>query len=169
MTEWKFCPECARPLEDRESSSGEVHPACPDGHFTFYNNPDVSATGIVEREDGKYLVLFRNIEPSLGEPELPGGFLNVGEGAEEAFVREIKEETGLDVEIVDYVGSFPSVYGETGIETVNVGYLAKVVGGEWKLSEESKRADWVGRDGFPPMAHADDQAMVDAFRKRGRS
>lgn len=168
MTDWRYCPQCAKLLVRKEERPGEVHPTCPDGHFTFYDNPDVAAGGIVER-DGKYLVLQRNIEPSKGKWELPGGFLNSGEGAEDAFKREVKEETGLEIEIVGYIGSFPSVYGSTGLKTVSVGYHAKVVGGTWKLSDESKQAKWVGLDEFPEVAHADDRRAIKMFITQQRT
>lgn len=166
MTEWKYCPQCAKPLERKKHQTGETFPTCPDGHFTFYDNPSVTAGAIIER-DGKFLVLRRNIEPNKGKWEIPGGFVNAGEGAEDALRREIEEETRLRITDLRYIGSFPSVYGNTGIKTVSVAYHAKTGGGTddgaLKLSDEIKEPRWVGLDGFPKMAHADDQQAVDAF------
>jgi 8-oxo-dGTP pyrophosphatase MutT (NUDIX family) len=162
MTDWNYCPQCAKPLKQTEHQTGESFPTCPDGHFTYYGSPDPSASAIIE-QDGKYLVLQRNIQPNKGKWEIPGGFINAGDGAEETVIREAEEETGLTIKITGYIGSFPSVYGDTGLKTVNVAYRATVTGGEFKLSGESKGYRWVGLDEFPEMAHADDQQTVDRF------
>lgn len=170
MTDWKYCPQCTKPLQPKVDQTGEAFPTCPEGHFTFYDNPSMIAGAIVER-NGKYLVLRRNIKPNKGKWEIPGGFVDAGEGAEETVIRELEEETGLKVQIEGYVGSFPSVYGDTGIKTTCVTYHAKVTGGTWSLSEEAQEARWVDLDGFPKMAHMDDQQAVGAFAaiQRGRS
>ncbi len=162
MTDFRYCPQCAKPLERQEHQNGEAFPGCPDGHFTHYDNP-AAVAGAVVRQDGKYLVLKRAQEPSKGKWEIPGGFINAGETAEETIIRELKEETGLDVRIVRYIGSFASVYGETGTRTVGTSYLAEPTGGTFALSDESEEHRWVGLDEFPEMGHADDQQAVDAF------
>lgn len=162
MTEFNYCPQCRAELVVTEGAGGESHPSCPKGHFTYYANPPAAASGVIEK-DGKYLVLQNAHEPSKGQWEIVGGFIQAGEGAEEALVREAKEETNLDVEILSYIGSFASVYGETGIKTVSVAFHTKVTGGELRISPESSDHRWVGLNEFPPMAHRDNQEAVKAF------
>ncbi|MEX1113483.1 MAG: NUDIX hydrolase [Patescibacteria group bacterium] len=168
MTDFRYCPQCTKPLEHRTHQNGETFPTCPDGHFTHYDNPSPVAGAII-RQDGKYLVLKRNIEPSKGKWEIPGGFINAGETAEEAVIRELREETGLEVRIIRYIGSFASVYGDTGTRTVSTAYLVEPAGGTFALSGESQEHRWVGLDEFPEMAHADDQQAVDAFVAQERA
>ena len=56
--------------------------------------------GIVLDDDGRLLMIQRGTEPDLGRWSLPGGRVELGETDEEAAVREVREETGLDVEVI---------------------------------------------------------------------
>ncbi len=162
MTDFCYCPECMKELVPQLSQDKVRRPACPDGHFIKYDDPTPTA-GAILRRDGKYLVLKRGIEPRKGEWELPGGFLDSGETAESAVVRELREETGLTCRIIRYIGSFASVYGDTGIVTVSTVYLTEPAGGTFRLSHESAGHRWVGLDGFPELAMADDRQAVERF------
>jgi NAD+ diphosphatase len=164
MTEYRYCPQCAKPLKDSVGLGEETHPACPDGHFTYYDNPAPTAGALVEK-DATYLSLRRAHEPNKGEWELPGGFMQPGETAVETIVRELREETGLVVEPIRFLGTFPSVYGQTGQKTVGVGYLCRVTGGTFQLSKESLEHRWFSLDDLPEMALPDDRAVVEEFRK----
>lgn len=76
----------------------------------WYNNPAV-ATSIALVKDGKILLAKRKIEPEKGKWDILGGFVDSGESIEESVVREMKEETNLDVEIEEYLGSVSDIYG----------------------------------------------------------
>ena len=67
-----------------------------------YKNPAPTTNIIVEHEN-KILLLKRNTEPYLGKFALPGGFVDYDEQVEVAAVREVKEETGVDIEVIDQV------------------------------------------------------------------
>ena len=54
-------------------------------------------------------------EPAKGTLDLPGGFVDMGETVEQGMIREIKEETGLDVEEIQYLFSSPNVYMYSGM------------------------------------------------------
>ncbi len=88
---------------------GEPRRACPaDGcDFVHYDNPTPVVAAIVQR--GESVVLVRNV----GWPEkwfgLVSGFLERGEAPEEGVLREVREELGLDAEIVEFVGAYAFV------------------------------------------------------------
>ena len=163
MTEWNFCPQCAKPLIPIRGQVGDIHPTCPDGHYIHYDNPKPVAGAVIQHGD-KYLVLQRNIEPSKGQWELCGGFINVGETARQAVRREIKEELGVEGTIIRYIGSFTSEYGDTGITVTGTGFLVELGSPDIRPDpQEVMDYRWVDRDGFPPMAHQDDQGVVNTF------
>jgi ADP-ribose pyrophosphatase YjhB (NUDIX family) len=91
---------------------------CPDCGFVYYHNT-AAATGCVIDVDGRLLFLVRGKEPSIGKLDLPGGFVDPGEGALEGLYREIKEEIGWSppiphgaplTEIFTFLDSFHNQY-----------------------------------------------------------
>lgn len=162
---WLFCPLCANELEVTKDQSGEVVPTCPNGHFRHYGNPKPTVGTFVEH-DGTFLILRRAHEPEKGQWNLPGGFMEQGETAEQTAIREVKEETGLDVEPVEYLGSFASTYGNPDEHTVGFSFICKVVGGKFSLAPESSEAAWVTAADLPEMALADDNAATQALKQR---
>lgn len=101
----KFCPRCATPLVPREAG-GRSRLACPAEScgFVFWDNPLPVVAAIVEHEGA--VVLVRN----HGWPEklfgLVTGFLERDESPEAGVLREVKEELGLDAEVVRLVGAY---------------------------------------------------------------
>lgn len=158
MTRWLFCPECKTEL-----TSNEYGPTCPDGHFTKYPTPVAATVGLVEF-DGKYLVIRRSREPRKGYWDLPGGFVEPGETAEETLHREIKEETGLSVKTGAYIGTFPSVYGDTDIDTLATTYVFHAKTHEVRLSEENDDYCWLKLSEMPEMAFVDCDQAIEKLR-----
>ena len=110
-----FCPKCGSP-------DFEIHNAlsrhCANCGFTFYQNPRASTAAFILNEKGELLVARRGKEPAKGTLDLPGGFVDNDENAEQGMVREIKEETGLDInpDAVEYLFSIPNVYHYSGMD-----------------------------------------------------
>ena len=100
---YKFCPQCGVELIEAEIE-GYARQKCPACDFVFWDNPIPVVAAIVERE-GK-VILTRN----KGWPEkwlgIVAGFLEKGETPEKGVLREVKEELGLDGEIVAFVGYY---------------------------------------------------------------
>ncbi len=106
----KFCPECGKPLiltplEGRERPTCAVDTGgCGFIDFGLYS---LGVGGLVVSEENgirRALLIQRNQEPNRGAWTIPGGFVASDETAEIAVLREIKEETGLDCELMGLVG-----------------------------------------------------------------
>lgn len=162
MTEWKFCPQCTKPLITHHGEDGGSYPACPDGHFTHYDNPAPTTIGLVEY-DGKFLILKRGREPEQGKWDLPGGFIETGEDPSASMLREVREETGLDGQIKRIIGAYPSVYGDDSKTIVGIVYLVSVDSAEVTLSPENTEYEWRTLEEIPELAFPDTNQAVAAL------
>ena len=114
-----------------------------------YPEAPVVGVGAVVVKDGRVLLVRRGHEPSKGRWSLPGGMLELGEGLSAGVVREVKEETGLDVEVVELVELLDRVYREEDRVRylyVIADYLCRVVGGELKAASDAEAVRWVEWD-----------------------
>ena len=166
MSDFRFCPLCGQPLEAKPSPPDEGRPACPSGDFVHFNNPSPTVQGWIER-DGVYLLLRRNEEPYLGEWDLPGGFVEMGESPSDAVVREVLEETGLTVTPMEVIGTFTSEYGDTGKHTIDIAYLCRLDGGDFELDRTEKTdAAWFRLEDMPALAFAGERQALEVLRGR---
>jgi len=90
--------------------------ACSSCGFHLHFNPAVAAGVFVRGEDDRLLLLRRALEPAKGALGVPGGFVDLGETAEQAVLREAREETGLEIEDVRYLGGWPNLYPWRGVD-----------------------------------------------------
>jgi ADP-ribose pyrophosphatase YjhB (NUDIX family) len=77
--------------------------------YTFYQNA-AAATAAILLFKGKIIFTRRGKEPGKGMLDLPGGFLNYNESAEQGIIREVHEEIGSEVKNLTYFGSHPNIY-----------------------------------------------------------
>ena len=96
-----------------------------------------TATAVIEFSPQMILLIKRDTVPFKGYWALPGGRAEPGETVEQAIVREVKEETGLDVAIVRKIGEYHEQGTQGGVEYdyYPACFLVKVVGGELKRQE----------------------------------
>lgn len=96
-----------------------------------------------------------------------GGFLTAGETAEECLVREAHEEIGCSLTAIEIVGTYDSIYGDTGLHTIGVGFLCRLERpGEIELSGEGDAFSWFASTELPPIAFLDvERALSDAFSR----
>jgi len=138
LAQWfKFCPHCQQPLTLTANSA-----KCGWCDFVHYLNPAPAVTVIVEKA-GQILIAKRAIEPQQGMWDLPGGFVNVSERVEDCVLREVKEETNLEVKIERYLGSAPDVYGQTGKPTLNLLYWTKYQAGTPLAQDDVAELKWL--------------------------
>jgi 8-oxo-dGTP pyrophosphatase MutT (NUDIX family) len=106
---FKFCPSCGS--REIAFERGKVF-KCPDCGFSYYHNI-AAATGCIIDSGGRVALLVRGKDPCKGKLDLPGGFVDLGEGALEGLRREIREELGWTPpgeEAFTFFASFANVY-----------------------------------------------------------
>ena len=164
MDDWRYCPRCATTLA-RAQTGVERHLRCPACGFVKYDNPLPATIGVVVR-DGRVLLVRRAGEPHAGHWNTVGGFVTAGESAEQAMHREAREEIGVDVAIERRLGSWASVYGDTGLPTLGIAFLCRLAdpAAAIRLSEESSEHRWFGREELPELPFGDVRAAVHAWR-----
>ena len=103
----KYCPKCGS-SEFNKSSDRSLK--CGICGFHFFINSAAAVAALVTDEAGKLMLVTRGVEPNYGKLDLPGGFIDPMETAEDAVRRELKEELGLVVKSLKYLGSAPNEY-----------------------------------------------------------
>lgn len=132
MQEFKFCPQCATPLEtvmQLEDGGEKARLRCLSCGYTHWNNPTPVLAGVVE-VNGQIL-LARNAAWSGRMFALITGFMEAGETPQGGIAREIKEETNLDTTALNLIG----VYDFQRMNQIIIAYHA-VCTGDVKLSPE---------------------------------
>jgi len=124
---------------------GERCPAC--GRWD--TRPAVVDGILVEHR--KILLIRRGHEPCRGRFALPGGFIDRGETAREAVVREMREETGLDVEVVRFLGFFDDPARDVR-QTIALVFVLRRTGGTLRAGDDAEAFAWADLDDLPPIA-----------------
>jgi len=140
---WRFCPRCGSPLE---VSAGRAE--CSSCGSISYAQSAAAASAFVV-ENGKVLLGRRAHEPDADRWDLLGGFLEEGEHPLAGLRRELLEETGLDVEPGEFLGSYLDTYGELGTTVLNLVFEARIVSGEMVAADDVAELRWFDLDGLP--------------------
>ncbi|WP_372948902.1 NUDIX domain-containing protein [Mariniphaga sp.] len=120
----KFCPKCGSP---ELNSHADLSLKCTNCGFHFYVNSAAAVAALVVNPEGKLLLTTRAVEPDYGKLDLPGGFIDPGESAEEAVERELFEELGMKVKSMEYFTSAPNEYIFSGISVFTLDMAFRVI------------------------------------------
>ena len=120
---FRYCPRCGS--KNFVETSGRSK-KCDDCGFHYFFNTSAAAAGLIFNKEGKLLFTRRAIEPHRGMLDLPGGFIEPMETAEDAIAREIKEELGVGVKKLSYYCSFPNEYPFSGFSVFTLDLIYKV-------------------------------------------
>lgn len=113
LHQFLYCPKCGASEFRINNFKSKICDRC---HFVYYFNPSASVAAFIFNERGELLVCRRKEEPAKGTYDLPGGFVDMGENAEEAVVREVEEETGIRLSKVEFLYSLPNIYCYSGFD-----------------------------------------------------
>ena len=120
----KYCPRCGSSHFTATSSRSFK---CEECSFNYYVNSAAAVAVLLFNENGELLFTRRAIEPHLGKLDLPGGFIDPMETGEQAAIREIQEELGIQIHSLRYFCSYPNEYIFSGysVFTLDMAFLAK--------------------------------------------
>jgi len=136
------CPQCGTVVKD-------------------YRNPFPTVDIIIEQKEGVVLILRRN-EPQ--QWAIPGGFCDYGESLEEAAVREAREETGLEVELIEQFHTYSDPRRDPRQHNITTVYIARARGGTLQAQDDAQEIGVFSEADLPPkLAFDHDQILKDYF------
>ncbi len=150
-----YCPLCGSKLEDRLAFN-QLRAVCPQCGFIHFHDPKVAVIGMVTW-DHNVLLIRRGVEPMKGRWALPGGYMDAGEMPAEALMRELREEVGLEIEILELLDIFPMVGRGVSNPGIVIAYRASIMRDEppaLVCDDDACEAGW-----FPAEALPDDLAF----------
>lgn len=128
----------------------------------LYPDHPVVGVGAIIVSEGKILLEKRKNEPSRGKWSIPGGLVELGESVEQAIIREVKEETDLDVEaprLIDVVDNISlDEKGKVKYHYVIVDYLVNIRCGLPKAASDADELMWV------PFNEVEEYDLTKSFR-----
>ncbi len=123
---FQYCPKCGAQGFVLSHEDHAFH--CGTCKFQYYINAAAAVAALIIDENKNLLVVERGREPAKGMLDLPGGFIDVGERAEDALQREIREELNLEIEQFSLLTTFPNYYpyGDMVYFTLDLAFICQV-------------------------------------------
>ena len=116
----------------------------------LYPKQPIIGVGAIIIKDGKILLEKRKNEPGRGKWSIPGGLVELGESVEQTVIREVREETGLEVEKPEHIDVVDNVIrdenGEIKYHFVIIDYFVKLKGGTLEARSDAEELRWVTFD-----------------------
>ena len=144
---WRYCPRCASELTARDARV-----ECVKCGFVHYAKSAPAVSALVVDDAGRMLLARRAHDPDAGLWDTLGGFLDEGEHPLDGLRRELREETGLEVEPGEYLGTYLDTYGDDPEATsvLNLVWEARIVSGDPAPADDVSELRWFPRDAPPP-------------------
>ena len=147
LDNWLFCPRCGEKLTREDD-----HAVCAGCGARYWGNSIPGSQAVIVR-DGRVLLGRRRDDPGAGLWDLPGGFLHEGEDARAGLEREVLEETGLEIEPVEFLGTWNEPYWDRDVLCLT--WLARVTGGEERAGDDLVELRW-----FAPVERPRDAELA---------
>ncbi len=161
---YTYCPRCATPLVEKYVYNA-LRATCPQCNFILFLEPKLVTVVVIQRGD-TVLLGRRNMEPALGMWSFVSGYVDRGEKVEDAAIREVKEETNLDVQLDELLG----VFSEQGNPHVVIAYCASIkhndISGLTAQLDEVSELAFFPQDCLPELAFPADKHILHTLQNR---
>ena len=147
---FRHCPVCGK---EGFAINNVKSKRCAGCGFVLYFNAISATVAVIMNEKDEILVARRAKEPAKGTLDLPGGFADSMETAEEAVTREVLEESGRRVTETNYLFSLPNKYLYSGFEehTLDMFFLCRVESGDCPVANDDvEELAWMSLDDIRP-------------------
>ncbi len=143
-----YCPVCGEGLAE-QMVGDRLRPICSACGYIHFVNP-VPGVGLIIEVEDKIVLIQRGGKVHTGRWALPSGFIEADESVEEAAVREGREETGLELELLEVFGvySFPEGPPASGII---IFFRARAIGGELQAGDDAREVALFAPDKLPRL------------------
>lgn len=152
MLHIQFCPRCGASIAESERY-GKVRQYCPRCDYIHFANPKAAAVVCLTQGDS-ILLVKRGVDPEKGRWALPAGYIDHGEDPQAAAVREMAEETGLNVMITRLLDV---MFDGT---TIVIIYAAQVISGELRAGDDADEVRWFTASDLPELAFRSTQVII---------
>jgi len=129
---------------------GEIH----------YENPLPATAMVCRNNKGDFLLVKRSEPPGVGQWCLPGGFIEVGETAQQGALRELKEETGLEGRILRVIDVVSRINGYWG-DVLLIGFEVEITGGTLRAADDAADARYFPPKQLPEIAFDTHRRILD--------
>ena len=143
----RFCLLCGARLRTARLE-GRRRSRCPRCGWTFYGNPVPAAAALVLHR-GRVLLGRRARPPYDGTWDLPGGFLESGETPEQGLVREVREELGVGVRRLRFVGFTTDRYGPGGFAVLGLVFRVTLASLRLRAADDVSELRWFPIERMP--------------------
>jgi len=161
---YKYCYHCGAETEAIEAEGWE-RAYCPQCRLILYENPLPTVVIIAYNARYEIALIRRNVEPARGQWSLPGGFIEIGETAVQAALRELAEETGLSGNKPELVGVSNHLNGFYG-DILLIGYAVEIDSDRIQPGDDASEAGWFTFDDHPPLAFPVHVELLERWRKQ---
>ena len=157
LDQWKHCPRCGAEVEP-----GKGMVECGTCGFRVYASSKPTACAVCLDRDGRVLLSRRGFDPFAGKWDLPGGFVEEEEHPRDCVRRELREEAGVEIELLELLGVWMDRYGGDGSAavTLNFHWTARIVEGVPEPHDDVAEFRW-----FAPSEIWDDDLAFPHMRE----
>ena len=142
---WRYCPRCGASATQADGCS-----TCSACGFEVWGASIPGVQGLAVDDTGRVLLGRRKADPGCGLWDIPGGFLDEGEDPVEGLQREFTEETGLDVEVDEFLGIWIETYAARFVHCAT--WIVRPIGGHLEAGDDLAHIEWFAADQLPATA-----------------
>ena len=153
--EIKFCDRCGDSLANK-TVEGKQRQTCTTCGHTVFLDPKLAVVVLVSTEE-KLVLVRRAIEPALGHWAFPSGYVDRGETVENAAIRQVKEQTGLDIKITRLIGLYSSATNPVVLAV----YSSEVIGGKLYAGSETDAVGKYDPNQLPDLPFEHDHKILE--------